>query len=259
MKTCVAMLLAIGCVACNRHAVPPTAPSSPAPPAPLATPPIRGVLRETNGGPIAGVAVWLYKYPQKTAQVVSDASRSLVIPSSREVCEPGAVVNFMFGDATHWYKPTVAPACTTASTPPEQSILFKGEPVFDLKVGSSIVTTLSNDDFDWGDPGEYQCGPCKEIRFPLPTMPGTALVHVSWTGPDPVHMWLEGENDDYEYEKLAELIPLPGEHAMTLIAPQEFRRLYPWLLRVGLPAGSRSSGGFSALTTVRLELELVSS
>jgi hypothetical protein len=82
-------------------------------------------------------------------------------------------------------------------------------------------------------------------------------VHVRWTGPDPVHLWLEGENDDYEYEKLAELIPIPGEHAMTLIAPMEFRRLYPWLLKVGLPAGARSSGGLSALLTVQLELELV--
>ena len=92
----------------------------------------------------------------------------------------------------------------------------------------------------------------------LPSTPGTALVHVSWTGSDPVRLWLEG-NADYEIpnEKLAELIPIPGEHAMTLIVPQELRRLYPSLLKVGLPAGARSSGGFSALVTVRLELELV--
>jgi len=163
----------------------------------------------------------------------------------------------MFGDATHWYKPTVAPACTTAPNPPEASILLKGQPVFDLKVGSPVVATLSNDDFDWGDPNEYQCGPCKEIRFPLPSTPGTALVHVSWTGPDLVHLWFEGENDEYEFEKLAELIPIPGDHAMTLRAPEQFRRLYPWNLKVGLPAGSRSSGGFSALVTVQLELEVV--
>jgi len=49
--------------------------------------------------------------------------------------------------------------------------------------------------------------------------------------------------------------PVPGEHAMTLVVPREFRRLYPWLLKVGLPAGSRASGGFSALVTVQLELE----
>ena len=254
-KTCVALLLAVVCFACNRQAAPPTAPSPPIPPAPLATPPIRGVLRETNGGPIAGVAVWLFKWPQKTPEVVSDASGSFVIPSSREVCERGAVVNFQFGDATHWYKPTVAPACTTAPNPPEESILFKGQPALELKAGPSIATTLSNDDLDWGEPGEYQCGPCKQIRFPLPSTPGTAIVHVSWTGSDPVHLWLEGENDDYEFEKLAELIPVPGEHAMTLVVPREFRRLYPWLLKVGLPAGSRSGGGFSALVTVQLELE----
>ena len=255
MQAWVAMLLAVGCFACNRQAPPSTAPSTPVSPGPSATPSIRGVLRETNGGPIAGVPVSLYKYPQRTPEVVSDASGSFVIPSSREVCERGAVVNFQFGDATHWYKPTVAPACTTAPNPPEESILFKGQPALELKAGSSIATTLSNDDLDWGEPGEYQCGPCKQIRFPLPSTPGTAIVHVSWTGSDPVHLWLEGENDDYEFEKLAELIPIQRVHAMTLIAPMEFRRLYPWLLKVGLPAGSRASGGFSALVTVQLELE----
>jgi len=251
------LVAAIGSFACSRQAAPPTAPSVPIPPAPLATPLIRGILRETNGGPIAGVAVWLSRWPQKTPEVVSDASGSFVIPSSREICGPGAVVNFNFRDVNHWYKPTLAPACTTASNPPEASLLLKGQPILELKVGSSVVTTLSNDDLDWGEPGEYQCGPCKQIRFPLPSTPGTALVHLSWTGPDPVHLWLEGENHDYEYEKLAELIPVPGDHTMTLIAPKEFRRLYPWLLKVGLPAGSRNSGGFSALATVQLELESV--
>ena len=260
VKTCVAILVAVSCFACNRQAAPPTAPSAPNPPAPLATPPIRGVLRETNGGPIAGVAVSLFRWPQQTPEVVSDASGSFVIPSSQDVCAPGAVVNVRIQDANHWYKPTTAPACTTVPNPPEVSLVFKGQPQLELKVGSPVATTLSNDDIDWifpEYPGEYPCGPCKEIRFPLPSTPGTALVHLSWTGPDPVHLWLEGENDDYQNEKLAELIPVPGEHGMTLIAPKEFRRLYPWLLKVGLPAGSRSSGGFSAAVTVQLELESV--
>ena len=114
MKTWVAILVtAIGGFACNRQAAPPTAPSATVPPAPLATPPIRGVLRDTNGGPIVGVAVTLFRYPQRTPEVVSDASGSFVIPSSQDVCETGAVITFRFGDANHWYRPTVAPACTT--------------------------------------------------------------------------------------------------------------------------------------------------
>lgn len=113
MQAWVAMLLAVGCFACNRQAPPSTAPSTPVSPGPSATPSIRGVLRETNGGPIAGVPVSLYKYPQRTPEVVSDASGSFVIPSSRDVCETGAVITFRFGDANHWYRPTVAPACTT--------------------------------------------------------------------------------------------------------------------------------------------------
>src|SRR5262249_24386062 len=144
----------------------------------------------------AGVAVWLSSWPARTADVVSDASGSFVIPSSREVCKAGAVVNLYVGDVFHSYKPTLAP-CTTDPNPPEQSLLLKGQPVFDLKVGSPVVTTLSNDDLDWGELGEYQCGPCKEIGLMLPSTPGTALVHVSWTGSDPVRLWLEG-NADYE-------------------------------------------------------------
>src|SRR5262249_13791403 len=110
----------IGGFGCNRQAAAPTAPSPPPPPippAPWATPPIHGVLRETNGGPIAGVTVWLQRWPVKTPEVVSDASGAFVIPSSREICAPGAAITLYVGDRNHWYKPTFAPACTTAPNP----------------------------------------------------------------------------------------------------------------------------------------------
>jgi hypothetical protein len=260
MKTWLAILVvAIGGFACNRQTAPPTAPSVPIPPAPLATPLIRGVLRETNGGPIPGIAVWLFRYPVKTPEVVSDASGSFVIPSSRDVCEIGAVVNLLVGDVNHWYKPTFAPACTTAPNPPEASLLLKGQPILELKVGSRIATTLSNDDIDWifpNDPEEYQCGPCKEVRVTLPPA-GPALLHVRWTGSDPIHLWLQGLNDDYENVKLAELVPVPGEQAMTMVLPTSFWKVYPWLLYVGLPPGARDNGGFLATETVELTLESV--
>jgi hypothetical protein len=225
----------------------------------LATPPIRGVLREPNGGPIAGISLWLSgPWPARTPEVITDAAGAFTIPPSQEICTQNSNVTFQFHDGGHWYLPASFPLCTASRNPAEMSFEFKGERILDITVGSPIVITLSNDDLDWIYPYEPQCGPCRGIRFPLPSTPGTALVHVSWTGPDPVHLWLEGENDDYEYERLSELNPVAGEHAMTLIAPQEFRRLYPWLLKVGLPTGSRSSGGFSAPTTVRLEVEVVS-
>ena len=46
---------------------------------------------------------------------------------------------------------------------------------------------------------------------------GLALLHVRWTGSDPIHLWLQGLNDDYETVKLAELVPVPGEGAMTMV------------------------------------------
>jgi hypothetical protein len=257
-----AILLAVGCFACNRQAAPPTAPSAPvppAPPAPLATPPIRGVIRETNGGPIAGVAVWLFRYPARTPDVVSDASGSFVIPPSREVCATGSVVDLVIGDVFHWYKQTVAPACTTASNPAEVSIELKGQPALQLKVGAPVLTTLSNDDIDWIYPYDtdgYQCGPCKEVSLTVPPA-GPALLHVRWTSADPIHLWLEGSNADYYNLKLAELVPVPGERAMTMVLPTSFWKDYPQLVYVGLPPGSRNSGGFSDLVTVQLELESV--
>jgi hypothetical protein len=46
-------------------------------PAPLATPPIRGVLRDTNGGSIAGVAV---AYPtRRNYDVTPDGQRFLML------------------------------------------------------------------------------------------------------------------------------------------------------------------------------------
>ena len=257
IKTCVAILLAVGCVACNRQATPPTAPSSPVPPAPLATPPIRGVLRDTNGGPIAGVAVSLFRWPQQTPEVVSDASGSFVIPSSQDVCAPGSAVDVRIRDANHWYKPTRAPGCTTAPNPPEVSLVLKGQPILELKVGSPVATTLSNDDIDWifpEYPDEYQCGPCKEVRITMPPG-GPALLHVRWTGSDLIHLWLQGLNDDYETVKLTELVPVPGERAMTMVLSTDFWKIYPWLLYVGLPPGSRGTGGFLATEAVELTLE----
>jgi hypothetical protein len=228
------------------------------PAAPLATPPIRGALRETNGGPIAGASISLFRWPARTPEVITDAAGVFTIPPSQEICAPGSIVTLQIRDARHWFPPVTVPPCTNSPNPPEVTLQLKGQPTLQLAVGSPIETTLSNDDLDWAAYGdEYSCGPCKEISFRLPSQPGTALVHLSWTGSDPVHLWLEGMNDDYEYVKLAELIPVPGEHAMTLIAPQEFRRLYPSLLKVGLPVGSRSSGAFSGLVTVHLELEVV--
>jgi hypothetical protein len=226
----------------------------------LATPTIRGVLRETNGGPIAGIGVWLFKYPGKTPEVVSDASGSFVIPSSRDVCSIGSVIDFIFRDANHWYQPTSAPACTTAPNPPDVSILLKGQPVLELKVGSPVATTLSNDDIDWifpNDLEDYQCGPCKEVRITLPPA-GPALVHVRWTGSDPIHLWLQGLNDDYETVKLAELVPIPGERTMTMVLPTNFWEHHPWLTYVGLPPGARDNGGFLTTETVELTLEAVS-
>jgi len=260
MKTWVAILVtAIGGFACNRQAAPPTAPSATVPPAPLATPPIRGVLRDTNGGPIVGVAVTLFRYPQRTPEVVSDASGSFVIPSSREICQLGSSIDVQIRDANHWYKPTTAPACTTVPNPPEVSLVFKGQPQLQLKVGSPVATTLSNDDIDWifpEYPDEYQCGPCKEVRITMP-LGGPALLHVRWTGPDPIHLWLQGLNDDYETVKLAELVPVSGERAMTMVLSTDFWKINPWLLYVGLPPGSRNTGGFLETETVELTLDSV--
>jgi len=164
-------------------------------------------------------------------------------------------------DANHWFKEVSAPACTTAPNPAEVSIEVKGQPALELKVGAPVLTTLSNDDLDWTlpyDSDAYQCGPCREVHLTLPPQ-GPALVHVRWTSSDPIHLWLIGEGsigNDVNL-KLAELVPVPGERAMTMVLPATFWTDYPWLVYVGLPLGSRSSGGFSGLVTVQLELESV--
>jgi hypothetical protein len=138
------------------------------------------------------------------------------------------------------------------------SLLLKGQPQLQLKVGSPVATTLSNDDINWifpEHPEEYQCGPCKEVGVTLPPV-GPALVRVRWTGSDPIHLWLQGD-DNYDTVKLAELVPEPGERAMTMLLPTEFWKSGPLWLYVGLPPGSRDRGGFPATETVELTLESV--
>jgi len=49
MKTCLAILLAVGCFACSRQPAPPTAPSAPIPPAPvMATPMASLAIEQTS-------------------------------------------------------------------------------------------------------------------------------------------------------------------------------------------------------------------
>lgn len=253
LRSVVVLAGVMAAAGCGRRAIGPTAPSSAA-----ATPPIRGVVRETNGGPIEGASIRLSTaWNKKGSGVLSDEAGLFRLPSSPDVCPALSPPVFEAAKAGYYFSlQERGPACTSEPNPPEVAVEIKAQRVLEAVDGIPVQATLTNDDLDWSnlqDPDSYPCGPCKRINLRLPPA-GPVIIRVDWSGPDSLRLWLQGINDDYETVRLAELAPKPGERTLTLVIPVEWRQSYPAMLKVGLPYGSRAQGGLSAPSTLRIDL-----
>jgi hypothetical protein len=222
----------------------PTAPPPVPDGTPLIMPAIRGLVRETNGGPIAGASVRLSWNGPET---VSDASGVFAFPAAP--CNPN-LTNFEVFSATHWFPVARIPACVRASGPSEVSVELKGQVRLNVVLDTELQTVLSNDDLNWIDNSDgYACGPCKVLlmdppqRFPLE-------LRVDWSTDDPLRVWLEGD-DYYTTVKLVERLATTGERGVTVVFPDAWSKYDSFELKVGLPPGVALTHVISIRVTAR--------
>ena len=226
------------------------------------TPPVRGLVREINGGPIAGALVrlaaqtGLTSVTQRTPAVVTDQAGIFAIPPAPELCGNNAAAWLEVSKADFWFATFVSIACTRVSNPPQVSLEVKGQRSMTAAIGAPVQFTLSNDDVNLIEAEDaYSCGPCKAIGLTVPPQ-GPVAIHAEWSGPDPVILWLEGECCLGEWggvERLIEVMPSPGQTAVTLDIPVAWRRFY-LRLKVGLPYGGRFPAGAPPIS-VRIEVK----
>lgn len=244
----------------------PTDPSPPDPPDPRppvgntwTTPAIRGLVRETNGGPIPGAGIRIGEWNRFVA-VESDQAGVFTLAAGAVECANDST-SVLVGSRGFYFKGDNhnRVTCTRLLNPPPVEVTVKGERVLTAQVGAAIETTLSNDDFDWtnpADPNDFPCGPCRHVLLDLPRGSTTQL-RVDWSGSAPLRVWLSGDIDWDLTRRLGEFDPLPGESAITVTIPSEWQGFAPFI-KIGLPYGHRHPVGLAAPVAVRVQLRVVS-
>ena len=250
----------LACAGCSHTPAAPE-PGGPTANSPLvyATPPIRGLIRETNGGPIAGVTVRFSKQVAPNLwvplpsgpTVVSDGAGGFVLPSSTDVCRAGTVA--LGGSHRDFRFQEAAVACTPVSNPPEVSIVVKAQRYVTAASGVPVEITLSNEDLDWlTDKNGYSCGPCRIVEVTIPAR-NPVTVHAERSGPVPIYLWVEGDRGYGDLVRLREVAFSLGDTAIDVNILPEWRDLDYVALKVGLPYGVRFPAGSSPLP-VRIEV-----
>ena len=195
----------IVCAGCHRTPAAPEPGGSPPNSPVYSTPPVRGLVREVNGGPIAGAGVTLFSCVGpclRTTRVVSDEAGVFVVPPATDLCKAARTVGVEVGKAGYWFRDGQASiACTAVSNPAEVTLEVKGQRDVTAVRGVPVEILLSNDDLNWlTDETGYSCGPCSVIHLEVPPQ-GPAAIRVEWSGPDPIGLWLEGFRG-YDGERL---------------------------------------------------------
>ena len=250
----------IACIGCNRSPAAPN-PGGPESGGPIsgsgvyATPPIRGLVRETNGGPIAGVMVRLVPTTGpavSSPSVVSDDRGIFVVPSATDVCQAAHTFRLEVSKTGYRFPFLAAMSCAQVANPPEVTLEVKGQRAVTAVSGVPVEITLSNDDLNWlTDENGYSCGPCRIVALELPSR-GPVAIRVEWSGPTPIFVWVEGDRWAGDLVRLREVVPPFGASDANLTIPIEWRESY-LVLKVGLPYGGRFPAG-SAPVSVRIEV-----
>jgi len=247
----------ITCLGCDRAPAAPDVGSQPSGvPTVYTTPPIRGLVRETNGGPIAGTAISMFAAAGsgRTPWIETDGAGIFVLPPSSELCQSARSVSLDVRKMGFVF-PFMGPiSCTAVSDSAEVALEVKGQRHLIAASGYPVEITLSNDDLDWRDEqyGGYSCGRCRKVELKVPTF-NFVVVRAEWSGFDPIHLWVEGDRDGYgDLVRLGEARPSPGERDVALSIPEAWRDLY-LTLKVGLPYGSRFPAA-SPPVLVRIEV-----
>jgi len=246
------VFVTLGCDS-NRPNMGPAAPVPfTAPPSTYTVPPIRGTVRETNGGPIDEV-VQVQMNGGRT--VDSDTRGGFFFPYSSTPCVGSVGIGLDYSDyySTNYnylLPQSLAVSCANVSSPPEVSVELKVQRYASMAVGQPFESMLTNDDLYWpqGLDGEGPCGPCKLVDVLLPFRATTLTI--DWSGPDPLRASVThsdiGGRDIFVQQTAA-----AGEHKLNIQLPASPR---PTLLNIAHLRVGAAAGRLSDASSLRIDL-----
>lgn len=200
----------------NNQVVPPTAPTPLPAPSPSPQPlrrTIAGLVREVNGGPLAGVTIYATAnghrtYPQ-VASTAADGSFRL------EQFAAGGLGFSKDGYDDAWW--TVSQDAGLGDT---LAISVKMPQTLRVVTNSMISSVVTADDLTYRSEdaypfwsGEYLCSPCKFIT--VPNNPAGATLRLAWSGGAALTLWA---GDAYD-GPAAQASGQPGEAQLVLSVP----------------------------------------
>src|SRR5262245_855121 len=224
---CIVVLALLVLTGCDKPRSPVAPQPLPEPAAPQVMPAIRGLVRETNGGSIAGARV---RMSPGGPEAISDASGVFHFPSSP--CDQPSKY-FVVGSLAQWFPEPAGklPTCVSASNASEVTVELKGQARLSVSRDTPLQTFLSDDDVSWINPEGYSCGPCKMILLDPPLLAPLEL-RVDWSTDDPLKVWIEGD-DFFESVRLVDLLAPAGERGVSILFPPEWSRFDGYAVKVG--------------------------
>jgi hypothetical protein len=210
-----AALLLFGQLACSPPPIAPTAPPVPGQPTQLFQPEIRGVVREVDGGPVAGLRldVTLLDGPSDRTTMTSDAEGRFVVPaqagsSTVQVrVRPG-----LWGEKYVWA--TTDAVVRPSSSPAPVSVELKLQVTARLTEATTLDFKVTDDALSFGQPEVFGCGPC--VAFVVkPARLQDFNLHVQASGTGAFRVILVGSKD-YDDVNIGGAASQPGASEVVL-------------------------------------------
>jgi hypothetical protein len=211
-------------------------------------PAIEGTVLVAGGGPLAGATVRLLNRNYQTlGTLTTDSTGGFQFPASGAGCE--GLATLRVEKVGYWYRDVLAPGCVTASGLQPVAVTVTVQEELQASEQRSVRTTLSNDDLDWG-----LCGPCKLISLPAPSSEPLDVT-IEWSTSDHLSFWLTASDRNYDEVILGVWQAAPGAQTHTITIVPSHGAYFYYSVLIGLPAGSRATGGLTGVGDLRIDVK----
>jgi hypothetical protein len=237
----------------NNQAVPSTVPTplpTPSPtPQPVRQRTIAGLVREVNGGPLAGAAIYAYasggRSNLQVASTAADGSFRL-----EQFADDELRVSMNGYHGASWRVPENAGPNDTFT------VTIKMQQTLRVSLGSTISSVLTPDDLTYRSEdeypfwsGDYLCSPCKFII--VQNTNAGATLRLSWSGGPPLTMW---GGDAYQ-GPVVQVRGEPGAAELVISAPPDNGTVSFNTVMVGLDPKRDPSQALNGTVTLALAVE----